>query len=935
MEVVVKTQESPRPPLAPSLPPVMLYNCGRGGADPEEGDGGGSRLVYSIPTRQLLLAGESSGRFVDDANWITAQGDPFTSRTVGLPPDRERLLAAGSHDTRCVMSTRRPTDPGCVVVVIHATDPVLCYCHPRGSRWFRHVYRPELLVTDDRFGRDDIIDTVAWHTAAASGRIYTWWDDKLATLEFTPDPTLSTTRVVGMPEGCLVESCGDLFMVLFCGTSVSGDLHTLAVEVQKLEWSRSAWVKVTALGSGRMTCTGGLTRAGFVRYLPAPPDSLAPNSNPSPKGNTETGTVRSGVDPNQAIRTTEEEATRRSFVFPASCVVLTVHTFRRTKPRRRSEPSAMEDTTSLAAAQEERGWSSLPTDLLKAILDLLPWSSHPRFAAACKHWRSALSPFYPASITPLLLSAADIGATNLCYYSPYYHKNFEVARTLDTPYASLFCANGHRLTLCQRTRTDDPELIVVHADLSTGKIWDLFPLERTSFDFVVYNGARRMFGINTLGGLKIARAIETHDGRWHDWEFMVVDHDWPRLYVSPTSNPVLHRGLLDLLGVDGRLAVHDDSRFEEGFEVLDMPRGFGFESDSCYLFESDESELMAVSWATLNEERMEWERVESLEVRALFTGTLTTTMVKTKFRWMQNKVFTPRLYDWPETVRVDLVDRGGEVAFVPPRVARASGHVSWPGAQEATEFWETIRIDHSIWPRVYCTAGCASRPGRSAVPAALPGSSLTTLPVDALTTDCTGSLSSFVISDVEESLLAASSIPASVCGSAWIQSPEEVYSVWALPPEPARRRICRLMAELRAAHGGPAFEPHVTVVGAILEALRAAAAGVRPYIARVVSNREGFYRCGCLLLEPTPEVSLFAAVATTLQLCYDFAYVPHVSLIYGDRTEEQEAAAMRKVQELDEDIRELQFEISDIALYKTDPEDVDSWELVEACNLTT
>lgn len=52
----------------------MLYNCGRGGADPEEGDGGGSRLVYSIPTRQLLLAGESSGRFVDDANWITAQG---------------------------------------------------------------------------------------------------------------------------------------------------------------------------------------------------------------------------------------------------------------------------------------------------------------------------------------------------------------------------------------------------------------------------------------------------------------------------------------------------------------------------------------------------------------------------------------------------------------------------------------------------------------------------------------------------------------------------------------------------------------------------------------------------------------------------------------------------------------------------------------------
>jgi hypothetical protein len=44
---------------------------------------------------------------------------------------------------------------------------------------------------------------------------------------------------------------------------------------------------------------------------------------------------------------------------------------------------------------------------------------------------------------------------------------------------------------------------------------------------------------------------------------------------------------------------------------------------------------------------------------------------------------------------------------------------------------------------------------------------------------------------------------------------EEVYSVWALTPEPARGRLCRLMAGLRAAHGGPTFELHVTVVGAI------------------------------------------------------------------------------------------------------------------------
>lgn len=92
------------------------------------------------------------------------------------------------------------------------------------------------------------------------------------------------------------------------------------------------------------------------------------------------------------------------------------------------------------------------------------------------------------------------------------------------------------------------------------------------------------------------------------------------------------------------------------------------------------------------------------------------------------------------------------------------------------------------------------------------------------------------------------------------QSSEEAFSVWALPPEPVRGRLRGLMAGLRTVHGGPVFEPHLTVVGAVrlrrsaaVEALRAAAAGVRPYTARVAGG-SGFYHRGCLVLEPTPEV---------------------------------------------------------------------------------
>ncbi|KAL6838561.1 hypothetical protein ACP4OV_031617 [Aristida adscensionis] len=179
------------------------------------------------------------------------------------------------------------------------------------------------------------------------------------------------------------------------------------------------------------------------------------------------------------------------------------------------------------------------------------------------------------------------------------------------------------------------------------------------------------------------------------------------------------------------------------------------------------------------------------------------------------------------------------------------------------------------------------------------------------------------------------------------QSPEEVYSVWALPPEPVRDRLRRVMAGLRAAHGGPAFEPHATVVGAVrlrrsaaVEMLRAAAAAaaVLPYTARVTGVARGdfFYQCVYLLLEPTPEV-----VGASDHFCGHFGYerptpyMPHVSLLYGDLTDEEKEEARKKVEELDKDICGLQFEISELALYRTDTEDksLESWELVEVCYL--
>ncbi|CAD5182277.1 unnamed protein product [Musa acuminata subsp. malaccensis] len=173
-----------------------------------------------------------------------------------------------------------------------------------------------------------------------------------------------------------------------------------------------------------------------------------------------------------------------------------------------------------------------------------------------------------------------------------------------------------------------------------------------------------------------------------------------------------------------------------------------------------------------------------------------------------------------------------------------------------------------------------------------------------------------------------------------------VYSVWALPPEDVRDRLKSLMGALRSEFGGPKFEPHITVVGAIslgpddaLRRFRSACTALSPYPARVsaVSRGAFFYQCVFLLIDPSPEV-----VETSALSCGHFGYenatpyMPHLSLLYGDLTEEEKERARQRVEALDKEILSLSFEVSALALYKTDTEDksLESWEQVELCHLS-
>ncbi|CAL5346243.1 unnamed protein product [Camellia sinensis] len=218
---------------------------------------------------------------------------------------------------------------------------------------------------------------------------------------------------------------------------------------------------------------------------------------------------------------------------------------------------------------------------------------------------------------------------------------------------------------------------------------------------------------------------------------------------------------------------------------------------------------------------------------------------------------------------------------------------------------------------------------------------------------------------------------------------KHAYSVWAIPPENVRERLKKLMLALRSEFGGPEFEPHITVVRAIslteddaLDKFRAACHGVKPYTATVEKVAIGT-SCVFLLLHPTSEQSrmglnqlALASLARTSQLggqefespfsgcdvppqtkrvewvsnflaeasshCTGHfghktstPYMPHLSLLYEDLSDEEKKKAQEKANVLDESIGNLSFEVTRLALYETNPEDktLKSWKKIAECNL--
>ncbi|CAO2842284.1 unnamed protein product [Amaranthus hypochondriacus] len=174
---------------------------------------------------------------------------------------------------------------------------------------------------------------------------------------------------------------------------------------------------------------------------------------------------------------------------------------------------------------------------------------------------------------------------------------------------------------------------------------------------------------------------------------------------------------------------------------------------------------------------------------------------------------------------------------------------------------------------------------------------------------------------------------------------KNVYSVWGLPSDDVKNRVKKVMKTLQSEFNAPDFDPHVTVVGAInltpedaLNKFKSACQGLKAYTAygRGVTTGTFFYQCVFLLLDTSPEV-----VHTSDHCCGHFGYnrntpyMPHMSLLYADLTDEEKKKAQDRANVLDDSLGNLNFTINRLALYKTDTEDksLKSWEKVTEYDL--
>lgn len=117
------------------------------------------------------------------------------------------------------------------------------------------------------------------------------------------------------------------------------------------------------------------------------------------------------------------------------------------------------------------------------------------------------------------------------------------------------------------------------------------------------------------------------------------------------------------------------------------------------------------------------------------------------------------------------------------------------------------------------------------------------------------------------------------------------FHLWLVPTGTAYDRLAGVIADLSARHHGPAFDPHLTLLGrlageqeSLVDLTHQLARALHPFEVRLKTPayEAQYFRCLFLPAEPSPAIleahrqatQIFNAQSTS-------AFDPHVSLLYG------------------------------------------------------
>lgn len=125
---------------------------------------------------------------------------------------------------------------------------------------------------------------------------------------------------------------------------------------------------------------------------------------------------------------------------------------------------------------------------------------------------------------------------------------------------------------------------------------------------------------------------------------------------------------------------------------------------------------------------------------------------------------------------------------------------------------------------------------------------------------------------------------------------DETYSLWLEPTGDQRNQLQEQIERLSREHGTPLFNPHITLLGGLqkpseilIPPLQTLASFTNPFTVSLdeVGYRQRFYQCLFIHANPSDLLTNLRNKALQLFNTTRGDYMPHLSLLYGDMSQER------------------------------------------------